>query len=266
MINIRWRHIAILALTTWLVACSTVRQFSAPQPNLEETAAPSVASRALSDGSSSECNVPPDSSQSQYLIGYGSLMEDDSRKRTSPQAGPAHPIEVKGYRRGWFARAEAVGFSTTYLGVLPKQESYLNAVIYQVDPVELMATDKREVLYCRKRIDALDIKLLEGEAFQAPNGQIWIYVNKPHCVATPNSRYPIVQSYVDIFVLGCLEQEQRFGLTDFSRQCLSTTTDWSKHWVNDRIYPRRPFISSRKQDKSIICYLNNCRGIFLTSE
>jgi hypothetical protein len=46
---------------------------------------------------------------------------------------------------------------------------------------------------------------------------------------------------VDIFVSGCLEQEQRFGLAAFSQQCLSTTTDWSEHWVNDRIYPRRPF-------------------------
>jgi len=24
--------------------------------------------------------------------------------------------------------------------------------------------------------------------------------------------------------------------------CLATTRDWSEHWVNDRIYPRRPFI------------------------
>ena len=230
----------MLALTSGLVACSTAKQFAAPQPNPEETAAPRGAGRALGDGSSA-CNVPPDSSRSQYLIGYGSLMEDDSRKRTSPQAGPAHPIEVQGYRRGWFARAEAVGFSTTYLGVLPERDSALNAVIYQVDPVELLATDQREVSYCRKRIDASDIKPLEREAFQAPTGQIWIYVTQPDRVAPPNSRYPIVQSYVDIFVSGCLEQEQRFGLTDFARQCLSTTTDWSTHWVNDRIYPRRPF-------------------------
>lgn len=231
----------MLALTSGLVACSTAKPFAAPPPNPEETAAPRRAGRALGDSSSRECNVPPDSRQSQYLIGYGSLMEDDSRQRTSPQAGPAYPIEVQGYRRGWFARGEAVGFSTTYLGVLPARDSALNAVIYQVDPVELLATDKREVSYCRKRIDASDIKPLEREAFQAPTGQIWIYVTQPDRVAPPNSRYPIVQSYVDVFVSGCLEQEQRFGLTDFARQCLSTTTDWSTHWVNDRIYPRRPF-------------------------
>jgi hypothetical protein len=74
-----------------------------------------------------------------------------------------------------------------------------------------------------------------------PNGQIWIYVSMPQSVAIPNSQYPIVQSYVDIFVSGCLEQEQRFGLPEFAQQCLSTTPIGPKHWVNDRIYPRRPF-------------------------
>ena len=241
MVKIRWQHIAILVLTSWLAACSSARQSSAPSPDLGAVAAPSVASRILSDGIGSECNIAPDSSRSQYIIGYGSLMQEESRKRTSPQAGPAHPIETKGYRRGWFARAATVGFGTTYLGVLPDRERYLNAVIFQVDPAELIATDKREVSYCRTRVAISDIKPLETEFLPDPNGQTWIYISMPPNVATPNSDYPIVQSYVDIFVSGCLEQEQRFGLAEFSQQCLSTTTDWSEHWVNDRIYPRRPF-------------------------
>ena len=169
-------------------------------------------------------------------------MQDESRKRTSPQAGPAHPVDIRGYRRGWFARAEAVGFGTTYLGVLPNRESHLNAVIYQVEATEVIATDRREISYCRTGVAMSGIKPLEREFLLVPDGQIWIYVSGPQSVATPDSHYPIVQSYVDIFLSGCLEQEQRFGLTDFSQQCLSTTGDWSAHWVNDRIYPRRPFI------------------------
>jgi hypothetical protein len=246
MIDIRWQHIVVLALTSWLGACSTVTPFSAPHPNLEGGPAPSLANRALGDGTSSECNVPPDSSQSQYVIGYGSLMQDESRKRTSPQAGPVHPVEVKGYKRGWFVRGDAVGFGATYLGVLPDRESHFNAVIYQVDPAELIATDAREASYCRTGIAISDIEPLERGSFPTPDGQAWIYVSRPRNVATPDSRYPIVQSYVDIFVSGCLEQEQRFGLTDFSQQCLSTTAGWSEHWVNDRVYPRRPFIFQPK--------------------
>lgn len=241
MIPIRGEHIAVLFLTSWLVACSS-GQLSAARPDLGAADAPSVASRVFGDGTGSACNAVPDSSRPQYIVGYGSLMQDESRTRTSPQAGPAHPLELKGYRRGWFARPEAVGFSTTYLGVLQDRESHLNAVIYQVDPAELIATDKREVSYCRTSVATSDVRLLERDFSSAPNAQIWIYVSRPERVATPNSQYPIVQSYVDLFVSGCLEQEQRFGLTGFSQQCLATTADWSEHWVNDRIYPRRPFV------------------------
>jgi hypothetical protein len=60
-------------------------------------------------------------------------------------------------------------------------------------------------------------------------------------MAIPSVRYPIAQSYVDIFLSGCLEQEERYNLKDFARQCITTTTDWSEHWANDRIYPRQPF-------------------------
>ena len=241
MCNLRWQHIAILALTSWLLACTSAKQSSTSSPQLEVVATPSIASETLSPGVRSECNVAPDSIRSQYIIGYGSLMQDESRKRTSPEAGSAHPVEAKGYRRGWFSRAQTVGFGTTYLGALPDRSSRINAVIYQVDPVELIATDRRELSYCRASVAISEITPLEKDFLPDPNGQIWIYISMPQSVAIPNSQYPIVQSYVDIFVSGCLEQEQRFGPVEFAQQCLSTTTNWSEHWVNDRIYPRRPF-------------------------
>jgi len=77
-------------------------------------------------------------------------------------------------------------------------------------------------------------------------GQARIYTNQPATIAPPSVNFPIVQSYVDIFVSGCLEQEQRFGLEGFARECIATTHDWSPHWVNDRLYPRRPFIYQPK--------------------
>jgi len=189
-----------------------------------------------------DCHPRPDADQAQYIVGYGSLMQDESRKRTSPQAGPAHPVEVHGYRRGWFARGDSIGFSTTYLGALPDTQSHLNAVIYRVDIGELTATDQREASYCRRRVPLPDIRALEKEPSPALAGQAWIYTNDARTVATPSRRFPIVQSYVDIFVSGCLEQEQRFELKGFAQECLATTQDWSAHWVNDRLYPRRPFI------------------------
>jgi hypothetical protein len=202
-----------------------------------------VATRAAETALSNvaDCRARPDPAQVQYIVGYGSLMQDESRKRTSPQAGPAHPVDVSGFRRGWFAKVDPPGFSTTYLGVVPDGQAHLNAVIYQVDAAELAATDQREASYCRVAVPVGAIKALEKDPF-APAGQIWIYANKPESIGVPSARLPIVQSYVDIFVGGCFEQEQRFALAGFAQQCIATTQHWSAHWVNDRLHARRPFI------------------------
>lgn len=192
------------------------------------------------------CSPPSDPKLVQYIIGYGSLMEDASRQRTAPEAVIAYPVIVQGYRRGWFAKGGSIGFDTTYLGALPDKNSKFNAVIYQIkDSAALLATDKREFFYCRRSVKPSEFTLLKGN-IPTLQGQVWIYVNKPESVATPNPRYPIVQSYVDIFVSGCLEQEQRYEIKGFAQQCITTTSDWSEQWVNDRIYPRRPFIYEPK--------------------
>jgi hypothetical protein len=189
-----------------------------------------------------DCHPAPSAAAAQYVIGYGSLMQDESRKRTAPNAGPAHPVEVSGFRRGWFAQGAATGFSTTFLGVVPDRSKRLNAVAYRIEAAELQATDLREASYCRWKVPASDLKSLDPAASQAIDGESWIYVNTPDAIGLPTPRVPIVQSYVDIFVSGCLEQEERFKLPGFARNCVATTQDWSPHWVNDRLYPRRPFI------------------------
>ena len=170
-------------------------------------------------------------------------MQDESRKRTSPQAGPAHPVEVQGFRRRWIARGDPVSLSTTFLGVSSDPAGQLNAVAYRVDASELAATDRREASYCRRSVPLANLRMLEAAPAEVLAGQAWIYVNKQEAIATPSAAYPIVQSYVDIFVSGCLEQEQRFQLEGFAERCLATTGDWSAHWVNDRPYPRRAFIA-----------------------
>jgi hypothetical protein len=194
---------------------------------------------------SGNCNVAPIQNKAQYIIGYGSLMQDESRKRSAPNADTAYPVTVNGYRRGWFAKGGSVGFDTTYLGVVPDTAGKLNAVIYKINADEIPAMDKREFFYCRLAVEPASYTLLK-HGTPTPRGQVWIYVNKPESIATADARYPIVQSYVDIFVSGCQEQEQRYALKDFAKECLATTSDWSTEWVNDRLYPRRPFIYQPK--------------------
>lgn len=191
------------------------------------------------------CRTTEDENKKQYIIGYGSLMEDDSRQRTSPLAANAYPIVIKGFRRGWFQKGSDLGTSTTFLGVLPDHKAMLNAVIFSVSKNELLATDIRESGYCRVLVSDTNISMLKN-TLPVPEGQVWIYVTKPEYVKNSSSRFPIVQSYVDLFISGCIEQEQRYNIPGFAKQCIETTTDWSSFWVNDRIYPRRPFIYQPK--------------------
>ncbi|RFC32842.1 MAG: hypothetical protein DID92_2727745074 [Candidatus Nitrotoga sp. SPKER] len=201
--------------------------------------------KKLAANHSGNCNATPDPAKTQYIIGYGSLMQDESRQRTTPNANISYPVQVNGYQRGWFTKGSGVGFSTTFLGVVQRKESELNAAIYIIDVTEISTMDKREFSYCRLAVEPENYSLLKQDISLSP-GQTWIYVNKPDTIAIANRRYPIVQSYVDIFLSGCLELEQRFELKDFTKQCLATTSNWSTQWVNDRIYPRRPFIYQPK--------------------
>jgi len=202
-----------------------------------------AATAAFADSAAAApCNTEPDAALPQYIVGYGSLMQDESRLRTSPRAGPAQPVEVSGYRRGWFARTPWSHFGTTFLGAVEDAAGRFNAVIYQVDADELAATDKRESGYCRARVVPAAVRFLDPQSSAPASGEAWIYVLPAEAAGrAPDRAHPIVESYVDIFVSGCLEQEQRFHLQGFARECLSSTSAWSAHWVNDRIHPRRPF-------------------------
>jgi hypothetical protein len=241
------RQVAMFMIVLVVAACTSPTSPMAPSQSTLVLAFADTSTRIVTPFLvPADCNIQPDLTLPQYIIGYGSLMQDESRKRTAPQAGAAHPIEVSRYVRGRFVRGSPVGFSTTFLGVLPDPESRLNAVIYRVELEELAATDRRESSYCRKSVPLSDIKFLEQGSFNIPSGQVWIYANRPEAVAAPSAQFPIVQSYVDVFLSGCFEQELRFQLRGFAEQCLATTKNWSTQWVNDRPYPRRPFIFQPK--------------------
>ena len=66
----------------------------------------------------SDCRPGIDPSQKQYIVGYGSLMQDESRQRTTPHTGLSYPIEISGYRRGWDIAGPRVGFGATFFGVV----------------------------------------------------------------------------------------------------------------------------------------------------
>jgi hypothetical protein len=182
------------------------------------------------------------SNPNQFIFGYGSLVESQSRSRTSPSALYAFPVNVAGIQRGWFDQVGGVSLSTTYLGAVPDPDSNCNGVIFQVSQQQLDAFDQRETGYNRERIDQKSVTMLNGSE-SAPEGDIWYYANTKKLYASPVC--PIVQSYVDICLNGCLELEATYAQAKeakFAETFLRTCSNWSKYWVNDRIYPRRAFI------------------------
>jgi hypothetical protein len=201
----------------------------------------------LSGGSAladDDCHPKIDPRAPQYVIGYGSLMEEASKDRTAPNTGANLPVMVTGYERAWHLRGSGVGFGTTYLGVQVKPGASMVAALYRNFADQgILDTDQRESDYCRDEVDPGALRMLNGSAVPE-TGQIWIYVSKPEAVVAPSADYPILQSYVDIFITGCLQVAERVvdGNEDFARQCITTTSGWSPHWVNDRLLPRRPFI------------------------
>jgi len=177
------------------------------------------------------------------VIGYGSLMRSASKERTWPGTGTNIPVKVDGFERGWNARGSEIGFSTTYLGVTAKAGAKMVAALYRVfDHAAFSAGDTREYVYCRAAVKPEQITMLDGSTPPA-NGEIWVYVLMPDQNRPANAQFPIIQSYVDIFLSGCLELQ---GLVvdpqyDLLAECITTTQGWPRHWVNDRIFPRRPF-------------------------
>lgn len=181
-----------------------------------------------------------------YIFGYGSLIDDESRERTTAAARYAFPVVVKDIARGWWARGAPSGLTTTFLGAIDRKGASCNGVIYPVTPEEIDETDHRETAgYKRVKVEPEDITMLDGRK-APPDGDVWVYLNQipPEKLADnlPSPSFPMVQSYVDICVAGCIEVEHRYPTAaGFTEQFLAATRDWSRFWVNDRSQPRRAF-------------------------
>lgn len=180
-------------------------------------------------------NVP------QYLVAYGSLMDKQSNSRTYSLAQENFPVWVRGYKRSWAVHGALPGYNSTFLSVIHDPNASFNGLLYKINhPDEMKQYDVREEIYCRIELKADSLETFHFKLPQAK--QVWIYVASPKNQQYPSPTYPIVQSYVDIFLRGCLDIEKRFNLPHFAQDCIKSTEQWSIYWVNDRIYPRRPFI------------------------
>ena len=188
--------------------------------------------------STKDCNLNPSKNSKNYIIGYGSLMERESRIITNPQAHRVEPVLVKGFQRVWGQNGG--NYKTTFLTLIEKKDAKLNAIFYSVNIENLLKTDQRERSYCRIKVDEKNLDFY-GRKVNSKDVNFWIYAATPDRLKKPSATHPIVQSYVDIFINGCLQTEEEFKLQGFAKDCVQLTSDWSEQWVNDRLHARRPF-------------------------
>ncbi|NDD06887.1 MAG: gamma-glutamylcyclotransferase, partial [Proteobacteria bacterium] len=188
--------------------------------------------------STKDCNLNPSKNSKNYIIGYGSLMERESRMITNPQAHRVEPVLVKGFQRAWGQNGG--NYKTTFLTLIEKKDAKLNAIFYSVNIENLLKTDQRERSYCRIKVDEKNLDFY-GRKVNSKDANFWIYAATPDRLKKPSATHPIAQSYVDIFINGCLQTEEEFKLQGFAKDCVQLTSDWSEQWVNDRLHARRPF-------------------------
>jgi hypothetical protein len=181
-----------------------------------------------------------------FIFGYGSLISEDSRKRTG-NTSDASPATVEGLSRGWFIQNNDFFYAS--VAVIEKEDAVCNGVLFEVTEEMLALFDKREYGYQRIAIDSARVEsekpLLSAGAF--------VYTYVVHQVATPDFAHPIPLSYVDVIIQGCLEISEEFT-SDF----ISNTDAWNGVWLNDIQNPIyvRPLSGTVDREKLGSLYLH----------
>lgn len=88
-------------------------------------------------------------------------------------------------------------------------------------------------------------------ALLKPNTNIWLYVPLPSQTMSADENHPLLQSYVDTVLQGCLE----WGGEAMAEQFIVSTGGWSTYYLNDTPSSRRPWLF-RKQYATIDALLS----------
>ena len=216
-----------------------------------------------------------------FLVGFGSIIQTASRAGSDPSAVDAAPCRIArewGYVREWNFQAAtaqicALGLRRTRPG---ERGATINGVLFPA-PDDLAAFDARENGYARVEVDREHVELL-GWHELPEDARVFCYVpyaaavvakygddpatGLPRCsgaappwglrpdeapglgLVGPSVDFPILQTYVDVCVSGCLEHGEAFA-----REFLRTTFLWSCFWLNEREVARRPWLHQKSYVK-----------------
>lgn len=210
------------------------------------------------------------SGKKHYIFGFGSLISPESRARTG-DTGAAYVATIADCERSWSLRVklppaavvnpDITGVSAVAVRLLPPANTSTTptscaGVVMEVSEAELPNFDAREVGYRRVMISLNRVSLHSGKECEMVLGAgacIWCYVDQNIDVtslaaaanarpALPSAEFPIIQSYLDVIMDGCLQ----VGGESFARNFLETTVGWvgsgdssssSVYFLNDRAKP-----------------------------
>jgi hypothetical protein len=220
----------------------------------------------------------PDVNHHHYVFGFGSIINStthapwlskqtdadepaDNNSDNSNNSNSAKQITLPGqqakilasfgYRRGWNYRSNT-GFTALGITIAKDEEpaADINGVLFQITEQMLADFDRREVGYDRVEIIMDDLELVargsykEGEEGkgkaenETPNGKMWVYIPQEAYCIEANEDHPILQSYVDTVMQGCLE----WGGEQMAMDFVATTSNWSPYFLNDTPSSRRPWL------------------------
>lgn len=189
------------------------------------------------------------SKNKQYVVGYGSLVNEKSKRATVSNGSDNIPIEIRGFRRGWYH----IAYDQVFLGAVKDPKYGFNAVVFSLDDSkQIKEFDVREKNYCRKLVPQSKIKSLGKEHI---DGDVWIYVSThPKYLNDLGDNDFAEASYIYTFLLCCLDVEQKNGIKNYLNECLNYTYQWPeqiRYDLNnkDKFRKSRILPDSKKMDK-----------------
>jgi len=159
-----------------------------------------------------------------YIFGYGSLLNSTSRERTG-QTGKPIPAIVHGLTRYWSLIDDSYVLSPLAVNT---GDGQVNGVLLNVNQKTLEEFDIREAGYQRVKIPIQNIKTF---AYFDQSEDVWVYITNN--IKAPTISSPIVQSYVDTVIYGCLEISE-----NFAEHFIKYTLGWEHPIENDRHQPK----------------------------
>mmetsp|Transcript_10113 Transcript_10113/g.24541 ORF Transcript_10113/g.24541 Transcript_10113/m.24541 type:complete len:1333 (+) Transcript_10113:157-4155(+) len=195
-----------------------------------------------------------DSEEFDYIFGFGSIMNRGTHGENFLPGVAVLLSKEFGYERQWNFRS-STGFTALGVSKVPSGKDPtldVNGVLFRVTQSMIPVFDRREVGYEKVRIpleylefvvsgndkhnDESSSSLWHEEL--GPNDRLWLYVPLESHKKMADENHPLLQSYVDTVLQGCLE----WGGETMAEKFIQTTGGWSTYFLNDTPSSRRPWL------------------------